>query len=491
MRSNIVKDSFLILITNGLTYIASIINTRIISEYLSLADYGYRAQILTVVAIAVAVFSLGFSNAPNYFIPIYEGKHSCPKIVRNLYFIATIICLVMSIVLIGGYKYIVDYYHNDNLVTYRIIVVVMAVEQIYYSFYSGIQISQHKAIKATITNFLRCITTVIVTIIICRSEGSLFQILLYTLLVDSSFCVFTIIDSSKPLTKGKDWINIPLLKEMAVYCIPLGISTITASLCSQIDKLFVGRLYSPDDLAIYSNMCTELPLAAISGAFIAVISPYVVKMIGKGNSRDAIDLWKRIVEIVAILLLPIIAMLFVFSKQAISILYSDKYLSGFHLFQVFVLVELARITYFGLILRSYGKSMLILLSSAAALGLNIILNLISYYVLNAGLFGFAVSTILATYLVQLFQLLLSSQIASVSFKDIFPWNNLLLLLIINILFAFIIWLVVSRLKLADKTDIDALYKLTPIILIWVISYGLLLKRRFIELYRSVKQLSNI
>ena len=73
-KNRLVKDSFLILITNCITYIATMVNTRIISGSFSLTDYGYRAQVISIVTIMVSVFSLGFANAPNFFIPLSNEK---------------------------------------------------------------------------------------------------------------------------------------------------------------------------------------------------------------------------------------------------------------------------------------------------------------------------------------------------------------------------------------------------------------------------------
>lgn len=481
--TNIVKDSVLILITNAMTYLATIANTRIVSSYFSLTEYGYRSQILIVVSVLVSVFSLGLSNAPSYFIPTREGKDPPEKIVRNLYAITFVVVLIMMGLVVLGFDSVVSYFNNTELYHFRILIFLMAAEQIFFSYYSGIQIAKHQAIRATILNLLRCIATVVVTILVCNNKGSLYNLILYTLSVDCAFCFYTMVNSAKPTNRIGKYIDYSLIKEIAIFCIPLGISTITASLCAQIDKLFVGRLFSPDDLAIYTNMCTELPLAAISGAFIAVISPYVVKYINRGRSRDAIELWKEVVEIVAIILLPIIAMLFVFSKQTIFILYSEKYIIGYKLFQIFILVEISRITYFGLILRSYGKSSLILLSSATTLFLNVIFNFISFYVLKAGMIGFAISTIVSTYIIQFLQLVLSSKVAKVRFANIFPWKSLFKIVVYNIAFALTFYYIATVLHILDSIKV---MNMIMMLLVWSVLYIFLMKFRFIKLYKKVR-----
>lgn len=487
MKNRLVKDSFLILLTNGMTYLANIVNTRLISSSFSLVDYGYRAQVLSIVAILVSIFSFGLSNCPNYFIPLANEKEKniTEKIVRNLYFIAGIICILMACIVLASFNGIVNYYKSDILYSYEIIIILMVAEQIFYSFYNGIQISTHRAIRATKTNFIRAITTVIITAIICYLSKSIYNVVFSTLIVDILFCCFTIIDSSHPKLRIDKCLDKKLIKEMLRYCVPLGISSITAGLCAQIDKLFIARLYPPEDLALYTNMCTELPLAAISGAFIAVISPYVVKLINKNKVSQAVELWDLVIELVAIILFTIIAGLFTFSKQAVFILYSEKYIQGYLLFRIFILVEITRITYFGLILRSYGKSLLILLCSASTLVLDIMLNCISYYVFNAGLIGFAIATMISTFSIQIIQLLMSCKVAKISFRDIFPWKQLGKIGLLNVCFSFVFGIIASLLRIQDSTNIILF---VPLGVIWILIYYVAVKNRFTMLYRKIKDI---
>lgn len=245
MGNRLVKDSFLILATNGITFLATMINTRLISSNYSLVDYGYRTQILSIVTILVSVFSLGLPNAPNYFIPLSDknNKYSSEKIVRNLYIAGFSLIIIMGFIVTVFYSSIVNYFKNDILYEYKMIIVLMVTQQIFYSFYNGIQISQHKAIRATITNLARSLSTVVLTSIVCFTNQSIYIIILAILIIDCAFCVYTIIDSSHPTLKIGKWLDKNLIYEMAKYCIPLGISSITAGLCTQIDKLFVARFF--------------------------------------------------------------------------------------------------------------------------------------------------------------------------------------------------------------------------------------------------------
>lgn len=232
-------------------------------------------------------------------------------------------------------------------------------------------------------------------------------------------------------------------------------------------------------------MSTELPLAAISGAFIAVISPYIIELIKNNDTKQAIKLWGLVIEFVAIILFTIIAALMTFSKQAIFILYSEKYLAGYRLFRIFIFLEISRITYFGLILRSYGKSMTILMCSAMTLILNIVLNSVSHFVFGAGLIGFALATMISTFAIQILQLIMSCKVANIAFGEIFPWKNLVVVGAINIVFSLVFGMITKLLNLTDSIKI--IYFI-PFGIVWVLVYFAIVKKRLRELFSEIQNI---
>lgn len=459
--------------------------TKIISSSYSLTDYGFRSQILTIVSVLNSVFSLGLSNAANYFIPLTEKKdeHTWTAVLRNIYLISAPICLlVICIVFLFG-NGIADYFENPALSDYKLFIAIMACEQIIYTLYAGTQISQHKALRSTLTNLCRAIVTVITVSVICILRGSIRTVILGTICVDAAFCVYTVTDVTRFYRKIDKWINGHLIKEILKYCIPLGISTITGTLCAQIDKLFISKLLTLEDLAIYTNMCTELPLAAVSGAFIAVITPYIVKLIGRNEVRNAVDLWGDFIELVSIILFPIITFLFVFSKQTITVLYSGEYVVGYKLFRLFTILELTRITYFGLILRSYGKSMLILMCSAMTLVLNVILNVLFYFGFGMGMYGFALATLISGFAIQFLQLGISCRMTGVKFSEIFPWWKLAKCALLNIAFGTAAALIAKAFHFYDSLQI---WQLIVTGVVWMVLYFLIEFRRAKDIYRRTK-----
>jgi O-antigen/teichoic acid export membrane protein len=123
---------------------------------------------------------------------------------------------------------------------------------------------------------------------------------------------------------------------------------------------------------------------------------------------------------------------FVYAPEVMSLLYSEKYISGVPVFRIYALVLLFRCTYFGMVLNSTGKTKLILYCSVFALFLDFILNFLFYYMF--GFIGPALSTLVTTLASAMYLLWATSQSIKIPFKKIFPWRNILYITLINILF---------------------------------------------------------
>ena len=489
MKNRIIKDSFFILLANALTYVTSIVTTKIISVTFPLAEYGFRSQIMTIATLLSSICSLGLSSAATYFIPLSNDRteKNIAFILRNIYVILIPICLFVLLVSCVGGDGIAVFFKNPELAKYRVYFALISAEHIIFSIYAGSQIAQHRALRSTLTNCCRAVTVVVVTWIICYLHKDIFTVIIGSICIDVVFCIYTVIDATKVFKFREKWLDSGLIKEILKYCIPLGLSSITGVLCSQIDKVFVSKLLTLEDLAIYTNMCTELPLAAISGAFIAVITPFVVKMISQNKVEAAVEMWGQIVELVAIILFPIITVLVVFSRQVIIILYSEDYVVGYQLFRIFAIMELSRLTYYGLILKSYGKSSLILLCSGLTLILDVLLNLLFYFGFGLGMYGLALGTLSSTFIVLILQLIMSSKVSGVKMRQIFPWRALLLCAVVNIALGCGAWLVSYALGF---NHILVLWKFVLLGIIWAIIYLLLMARRIKNLYQKTMKLQN-
>ena len=272
-----------------------------------------------------------------------------------------------------------------------------------------------------------------------------------------------------------------MIREIFVFSIPLGLASVVGTLNIEIDKLLIGRLMSTEDLAVYTNASKELPLTIIATSITAVLLPQLAKMLKKGEGKEAVSLWGNAVELSFLCICLFVAGVFTYAPDVMSLLYSEKYLSGLSVFRVYTLVLLLRCTYFGIILNAMGKSRLIFLCSIASLVFNIILNPVLYWAM--GMIGPAVATFLSISIINIGQLVLTAKEVGVPFRKVFPWKNLAKISLVNILLACCFAMLKQVLPL--EQIVGSLVESLVLGAVWAILYAALMRKPALRAWRNL------
>ena len=123
----------------------------------------------------------------------------------------------------------------------------------------------------------------------------------------------------------------------------------------QIDKLIISGYFTSREYAIYANGAMELPLARIlNAAVMSVLMPELVVLYNRGEYQKMLALWHRSIRKVSLIILPVMVFLFIFAREFLVLLYSEKYLESAGIFQIYLLTLPIRVTTFGSVLLAAG-----------------------------------------------------------------------------------------------------------------------------------------
>ena len=275
-------------------------------------------------------------------------------------------------------------------------------------------------------------------------EGTFTTYMMLYLAVEAAFTLWTYWQVTRNASQFRPRLDKELMKTIFSFSIPIGLASMVGTINIELDKLVITTFFSTEDLAVYTNASKELPVTVISTSLTAVLLPQMVRLLRDDKKKEAVDLWKSATTISFAIICFIAAGCFVFAPEVITVLYSKKYLGGVSVFRVYCLVLLLRCTYFGMLLNATGKTKFILYSSIGSLLLNIVLNYIMYYFF--GFIGPALATLISSLIMQMVQLLYSAITCEIQFRAIFPWANALRILILNIGFGVILYLLHSFTK---------------------------------------------
>jgi O-antigen/teichoic acid export membrane protein len=150
--------------------------------------------------------------------------------------------------------------------------------------------------------------------------------------------------------------------------------------------------------------------------------PDFVRFYKTNQIKEVLRVWHSATRKVAFLFFPVAAFLLVFATDAVTLIFSPRYLDSTPVFRIFLLLLPLRMTVYGSLLIAAGKSGLIFKGSIAMLLFNAVLMLA--LVPTMGLNGAALSVVIAVYVWSWWLLHRSVKLIKVRWAEVFPWGEL-------------------------------------------------------------------
>ena len=466
-------DTVRLTLSKVISLCIGMLTTMLLSRFRTLQEYGTYSQILLVINLVSSLLMLGLPNSINYFLARAETQEERSKFLSLYYVLSTIISAVIGIVLVLCIPLIELYFKNNLIRSFYYFLAVYPWTTIVSSSIENVLVVFKKTRNIIIYRLSHSIA-VLACILVIQWVGLGFSA--YMISYVAVNCIFTLIVyyMSFHLSGGFHFtLDKELIKAIFVFSIPMGFASVVGTLNTEIDKLLIGYLMDTEQMAIYTNAAKELPLSVIATSITAVMLPQLTKMLKRGNDKEAVTLWGHATELALIVMSVIIFGVFTFAEDAMTVLYSDKYISGVSVFRVYTLNLILRITYFGIILNAAGQTKKIFWCSIYSLILNAILNPLFYWIF--GMIGPALATFIAILAIQILQLKMTSRVTNVSFNHVFPWKKLAYILAVNICFAAVFYVIKQILPL--ETIIGSVPESLLLGVVWTVLYFIMMSKR--------------
>ena len=416
-------NSILLAAVKLFTTFSGILSTMIISHSLSLELYGTYSQTSLIVITATNVSALGLVDAVNFFYNRSDDVEQQKKYINTVIGIQCITGILTAVLILIFSSNIVSYFNNVmlkgmfGLIAFRPILANLNVSLQY------LQVSIGKAKSVAVRN--ACFS--MVKLIVFSVTAFCFQdirIILITFLVFEAIITLyfgkTFISSKFVLNPFQ--IDLKKIKEIFGYSIPMGIYVMTNSLCRDIDKMLIGGWCSTEQYAIYTNCATLLPFDIVSLSFLTILIPILTHYFGNKEYDKGRKLFKNYLKIGYYTSFVFTLACIILSKEMISFLYGDKYLSGQTIFVLYILVDMVKFANMSIVLSACGKTRILMFCSVGSLVLNYILNVIFFNLF--GLHGPAYATVIVTIILTVTLAGLSSKALKTNIKEIIDWRDL-------------------------------------------------------------------
>lgn len=421
-RNSLGRDAVRLTVSKMATLLITTVTSMLLSRFRTFEEYGTYSQMMLVVTLFTSIFMLGLPNSINYFLAKANSAGEQREFLGVYYALSTLLSVVMGTALVAAAPLIAAYFENPAILTFIYFLLLYPWASVTTSSIENILVVYHKTKLLTgyrIVNSLCLLGSVLVV----QWLGMGFrEYMIANVAVYCAFALYVYYIAYKISGGFRPSLNKALIRRIFVFSLPIGLSAVVGTLNIEIDKLLIGFLMDTEQMAIYTNASKELPVSFIASSITAVLMPQLTRMLKNGRNREAISLWGNAAELSFMVISLIVAGVFTYAEDVMTLLYSEKYLPGLSVFRIYTLVLLLRCTYFGIILNATGKTKDIFYASVASLALNAVLNPLMYWAM--GMTGPALATFLSMFVVLLWQLHRTAKCTGVSFGQVFPWKRI-------------------------------------------------------------------
>lgn len=424
-KGRISSQALILTVTNLIISLIGLLSSMLLSRYRTLDEYGTYSQVIMVTELVSTVLLMGLPQTVGYFLSRAENEEEKKRFFTLYSILSTLVTAVIGICLFLATPLIVAYFNNPYITAFSYVFAVYPWSSIMINTLSSVLVVYGRSGKLACFTLIHSLTTLL-TVILTVALSVEFEryVLIYIIttavfaVVAFTLCALRVGGFSLSGKMGS------LLREVFAYAIPLGLASSVGSVNIQLDKLFIGTMFSTEEYALYMNASRALPITALATALTSVLLPKLVVLLKKEKNEDAVTLWGSSIKMSYIVLCALVGGIIVFAPDAMSLLYSEKYVTeaSVAVFRIYAVTMLFSVTYFGIVLNSKGRTDLIFISALASLLTNCVGNFVFYHLL--GFIGPAVSTLLVTALIALLQLFATSKVTGVRLSKIFPFWDL-------------------------------------------------------------------
>lgn len=391
------SDALLLMFIKLVTILLGFVVTRLLSEHLSVYDYGTYSQILLVVSTVATLTILGMMDGVNYYWCSGKDLREREQYVATIFALQCVVSTVAGTAVLCLSGPLCRYFDNPDVSGLLIFAAALPLLQNLLGMLQVLLVSVGKARILALRNLivslvrlgavLLVVTTIhnVAVVLAATVIMDLVQILLFTGLLRKNQCALRLSN-----------VDPKLLGRILSYCAPMAVFTMVSGLNRDLDKYLIAWMTDTQTLAIYTNASKVLPFDIVMTSFCTVLLPRITRLIAQKEHHRAAELYREFLEISYICTGILCCAALAAAPQLMQLLYSSKYLDGLPVFCIYILVDLLRLTNITLILSAAGKTRTLMFLGVGTLALNAVLNLALYHLF--GVTGPALATLAATAL---------------------------------------------------------------------------------------------
>lgn len=438
---SIKKLSSILFVSKVVKNLFDMASIMILSRILLTSDYGIYRQVLLTQQLVVSILTLGIPSSAIYYL---SSSNKRKEYLINLYislFSFSILVILVSPFLANlfdaNFK---TQFFKSNL----FIIALLYSLGIFSSASENILIALNKTKNLAFYTLLPTIFWFIGLLSFSiNNVNSLYNILF--LLISRYVLSILLLIISTYNNLDLKFFNLKRVKEIIVFGIPMGLSSIIGILNRNIDKLVVGYFVDNANFAVFSNGAYEIPfLSLLTASLFTVLIPEFKKHLDLNDNLKVKELWIRSGSIMITIIIPLATSLIFFSKPFVLFLFSEKYLASVPYFRIYQLTLYLRIYVYGTVFLVTRNNKLFLKNAFISLIFNLVFDIL--LVIKLGPIGAVVATVLTKVFLVFLHLRNIKNILNIKFSETFPWSDWIKSIIITIFISSVFYIIFNMIS---------------------------------------------
>ena len=401
-------DAILLMFIKLVTIALGFVITRLLSQYLSVYDYGTYSQILLIVSTVSSMTILGMMDGINYFYCSQKDPRQRDAYIATIFALQCIVSTGagMAVLVLSGP--ICLYFDNPQLRGLLAFAAVLPFLQNLLSLFQILLVSVGRARMLAVRNLLVSLARLGAALTVVLLVRNVAVMLAVTLIMDvAQIAFFAMVLRRDGVRIRKDIVDFRLKRRIFSYCAPMAVFTVINTLNRDLDKYLITLLTDTETLAIYANASRVLPFDIVMTSFCTVLIPEITRFVSNRELNRAATLYRSFLEIAYVSTGILCCTALAAAPQLMQLLYSSKYTVGLNIFCIYILVDLIRFSNMTLILSAAGKTRTIMRLGMASIGMNAVLNVLFYH--QIGMSGPALATFLSVLITGVLMLYFGSR----------------------------------------------------------------------------------
>jgi O-antigen/teichoic acid export membrane protein len=299
----------------------------IITRQVTKEEFGIYVLIIVISMFLVTASGLGLEVSLVKFISSAQDLERRSTFIPTL--IVRIILIVVAIILVvlfgNSLMSLFSFTAPEFLYVIIILFILSSFRGLFYNLLQGMNLFNRYASVQIITSVLR---VALLLVIILTNVLTLKNVLF----VEMAVVTFTVLLQLAliPYKKIFHWdVNLKNITRIIKFSIPLYLSAISYFIQTQVNIFIISAYLNPVSIANY-DVAGKIPQASTKGfqSFIIVFYPNLSKLLSRGERDAALRLMNKSIFTFSIIINLFLVVSFLFNKEIILLLFSDKYLDS-------------------------------------------------------------------------------------------------------------------------------------------------------------------